>query len=593
MNKSFDFFPTVESRILAGIFFFTGILIVTAWVIINEPGRMEEFTERFEGRSVESGALLFENNCATCHGPEGYGIANAGPALNNPLLFGYNFFAEFELQREPLNQRLDELQTLVDLGTATEEELTEVDQIKAQLDLIDAQQEELTEKLLYDYQPERDAAEIRLITYQLQVLLDLQLAAPDQTESIVALQTELNEAAARSNVEAIEVIARIRESVDFAPASPPRLALQVSTLQTALEPLQTEFNDLAARIGQAQAEGGTPSQADIDRQNELSEQIAVQEDEIDRLTGYLNELTLRSDIFSRFDRLMDAHNEVLRLRTAIAEGEGRLLTLPSDSEEYQAVLTQVEADQTALSEQEDTRDAVRAELIAANEAQPGTGIVPFDPEATSRIEDLKWAGSLYALIETTLISGRPTSTSYWPRAMQAWSQTAGGPLRPDQIRNLTDFIMNWERDFTIADVRNIQQYARVPGLGGAGVENAIGLEADVADIVAQFAELESIDPTAGQASFNGAYGCGGCHNIQGGAGPLIQGVATRAEGYVGEEFEGVLIETPAEYLAQSILYPNAYLVEGYNSGVMPQNFGANMDVQTLANIVAYLESLGE
>ncbi|NDJ87521.1 MAG: hypothetical protein GYB66_16730, partial [Chloroflexi bacterium] len=70
-QKPFMLFPTVESRVIAGILSFTGILILLAWVGLNEEDRMEEFTERFNGRSVERGAILFENNCSECHGQYG------------------------------------------------------------------------------------------------------------------------------------------------------------------------------------------------------------------------------------------------------------------------------------------------------------------------------------------------------------------------------------------------------------------------------------------------------------------------------------------------------------------------------------------
>ena len=72
-KQPFMLLPTVESRVIAGILSFTGIMILLAWVAINENARMEEFKERFEGRSIESGAILYENNCATCHGLDGLG----------------------------------------------------------------------------------------------------------------------------------------------------------------------------------------------------------------------------------------------------------------------------------------------------------------------------------------------------------------------------------------------------------------------------------------------------------------------------------------------------------------------------------------
>jgi mono/diheme cytochrome c family protein len=63
--------------------------VATLLVLIaaREPARMESFTRSFESRRVEDGALIFENNCRTCHGPQGEGIPGVAPAINSPELF--------------------------------------------------------------------------------------------------------------------------------------------------------------------------------------------------------------------------------------------------------------------------------------------------------------------------------------------------------------------------------------------------------------------------------------------------------------------------------------------------------------------------
>ncbi|MCU0475520.1 MAG: cytochrome c oxidase subunit II [Anaerolineae bacterium] len=74
-----------------------------------------------------------------------------------------------------------------------------------------------------------------------------------------------------------------------------------------------------------------------------------------------------------------------------------------------------------------------------------------------------------------------------------------------------------------------------------------------------------------------AYPCSGCHvlesvNWAGVTGPTLNGIGdtaarrASANGLGGAE----------EYIAQAIRHPNAYIVPGYNSGVMPQ-FGAEQD----------------
>ncbi len=96
------------------------------------------------------------------------------------------------------------------------------------------------------------------------------------------------------------------------------------------------------------------------------------------------------------------------------------------------------------------------------------------------------------------------------------------------------------------------------------------------------------DPARGELLFNGQvnglYACSGCHGVFEGqvtTCPNILGVATRAATRVS----GYSAET---YLREAIVSPDAYIVEGYTSGVMPQNFGEVMSAQQLADILAFL-----
>jgi mono/diheme cytochrome c family protein len=59
------------------------VILVFAWMI--EYPRMAAQTANWDGRSVEKGADIFANNCATCHGLNGQG--GAGPALNSNYFF--------------------------------------------------------------------------------------------------------------------------------------------------------------------------------------------------------------------------------------------------------------------------------------------------------------------------------------------------------------------------------------------------------------------------------------------------------------------------------------------------------------------------
>ncbi|MCS6836359.1 MAG: hypothetical protein NZ750_10115 [Anaerolineae bacterium] len=133
--------------------------------------------------------------------------------------------------------------------------------------------------------------------------------------------------------------------------------------------------------------------------------------------------------------------------------------------------------------------------------------------------------------------------------------------------------------------------------------------ADVAQIVAARAvgtnslailakwEAEGIvgDSFNGQLLFNGLangldgspLGCAGCHNDQ--TAPAIEGVWTRT---VEQHLRDPRLAgyDARRYLVESIVMPNAYIVEGYVGDLMPSYFGQRLDLQQLADLVAFLES---
>ncbi len=99
----------------------------------------------------------------------------------------------------------------------------------------------------------------------------------------------------------------------------------------------------------------------------------------------------------------------------------------------------------------------------------------------------------------------------------------------------------------------------------------------------EVAGLPPGEATAGEAVFNG-NGCQGCHSLEpgvNGVGPSLDGIATTA----ATRRPG----TPAElYLYESIVSPNAYVVEGFPSGIMPNHFKQLLSTQELADLLAFL-----
>lgn len=294
------------------------------------------------------------------------------------------------------------------------------------------------------------------------------------------------------------------------------------------------------------------------------------------------------------DFLLDINDEVERLTVIQQE----LTTLPAERDAQATSSDRREAIESRLAEiaaefGENPTDAVAARLaeLETQRVQRSTqlqGAIDkgYNPENFSRIQYLGWGGTLEAFLQTTLISGRPTSESYWPNPMVAWSRRAGGPLRDDQIQDLVNYILNWERQWTVEDLLAVNQFAIRPGTGAgtAQIENPIGT-----DVAAILMQLETVvgDPNNGQTIYNGALGCMGCHSNAAVA-PLTEETWAAVQ---GERLQDPLLAayTPEQYLVESIVNPGAYTVPGYVQA-MPQNFGERLDIQMMADILAYLES---
>jgi mono/diheme cytochrome c family protein len=56
--------------------------------------------------------------------------------------------------------------------------------------------------------------------------------------------------------------------------------------------------------------------------------------------------------------------------------------------------------------------------------------------------------------------------------------------------------------------------------------------------------------------------------------------------------DGSSVVADDAYLTEKILKPDAQVVEGYEAGVMP-SFAELLDAEQIADVVAYIRSLGE
>lgn len=102
------------------------------------------------------------------------------------------------------------------------------------------------------------------------------------------------------------------------------------------------------------------------------------------------------------------------------------------------------------------------------------------------------------------------------------------------------------------------------------------------------------DPDQGAQMFNSsqigdAPGCATCHSIVPGeiiVGPSLAGVASKDSNQLD-------YSTAEEYVLQSILEPNAYIVEGFSPNIMYQDFSSALTEKELQDLTAYLMTLSQ
>lgn len=84
-----------------------------------------------------------------------------------------------------------------------------------------------------------------------------------------------------------------------------------------------------------------------------------------------------------------------------------------------------------------------------------------------------------------------------------------------------------------------------------------------------------------------APGCMTCHSLEPDitiVGPSMAGIATRA----AEEVPG---QSAEEYIHESIVEPDAYVVEGFPAGVMYQKYAQDLSEQEISDLTAFLLTL--
>jgi len=217
----------------------------------------------------------------------------------------------------------------------------------------------------------------------------------------------------------------------------------------------------------------------------------------------------------------------------------------------------------------------------------GTGIAGLCPPLNdryffdNRMQEIAWTGSIEDYIVATVSSGRLGSTrpQLFPGqgvpAMPSFSDHYGGPLREDQIRNLAAYVMNWQ------ETAQLVQVPTPPA--GPVVGNDIAKE------------LPEGEATAGE-SLATSLGCTACH-ILAPTGPAWlasaeqPGIGTRAASRITQSDYTGKAQTPEQYLFESIVLTNDYIVSGFSAGIMPNNYANTLTDQNMADLIAYLLTL--
>lgn len=196
---------------------------------------------------------------------------------------------------------------------------------------------------------------------------------------------------------------------------------------------------------------------------------------------------------------------------------------------------------------------------------------------TQRVTDIGFAGSLEDYVQLTIAAGRPSNaTSQWTVMMPTWSSTYGGPLRPDQVEHLTNYVVNW-REAAIVQTDEEDPWIPFTNAPTNGAPPPMALAPD--------AGAAPRDP---EVIFT-QLACAGCHvmdqpQTDSNRGPIGPNLGNLAE-HAGTRVPGEDAET---YVRHSILEPNAHVVEGYSANLMPAGLADRMSEEEFTALVAWL-----
>ncbi len=199
-----------------------------------------------------------------------------------------------------------------------------------------------------------------------------------------------------------------------------------------------------------------------------------------------------------------------------------------------------------------------------------------------RLKEVGWVSTMEDYIVTTAASGRLVSTrpqlfpgNATPPAMPAFADTAGGPLREDQLRAIAAFITSWEPAAELVEVPT--------GPSGPPVGTDITIT------------LPEGDAAVGEATAT-RLGCTACH-VAGPVGPAWlptadqPGIGDRAGQRITQDDYTGAATSDLQYLFESIVQTNVFIVDGFAENLMPATYGSTLTEQETADLIAYMLSI--
>lgn len=212
-------------------------------------------------------------------------------------------------------------------------------------------------------------------------------------------------------------------------------------------------------------------------------------------------------------------------------------------------------------------------------------------DTSARMTARGWIGTKYGFVHDTVASGRQGGI------MAAWAQEYGGPLQENEVENVTLFVLNWETEELCAQRIVLYPWpdpADDPNAAWAAATSVTEAEVRTANGMLDTDALTFALPIAypgdaarGEELYKGQYACTACHGVpeEQPAGQLIGPWHGDVAVNAANRIAGV---GPEAYIYQSLLIPDAYVVEGYANAMASYRDQTGASPQDMMDIITYL-----